>query len=80
MPDQGNGEDKRPQLGRAQHVWEPDHTGAARACEPREGDRRGSRSHRKPLESDMVCFTLLKGHSGCFVGTEYEGTSTEEGR
>lgn len=42
--------------------------------------RRGSQSNGKFLESDMMCFSFLKGHSGCFVGKDYKGTRTEEGR
>lgn len=39
------------------------------------------RAIARPLESDMMYFTFLKGHSVCFVGTEEDkGTRTEEGR
>lgn len=40
------------------------------------GGRRVDQSHEKPLESEIICFTCIRGHCGCFAGKEEINSNT----
>lgn len=50
-------------------VW-PEHR------DTEKGGRRVDQSHEKPLESEMICFTCIRGHCGCFAGKEEINSNT----
>lgn len=52
-------------------VW-PEHRGTEK------GGRRVDQSHEKPLESEIICFTCIRGHCGCFAGKCCKGQEQKE--
>lgn len=52
-------------------VW-PEHR------DTEKGGRRVDQSHEKPLESEIICFTCIRGHCGCFAGKCCKGQEQKE--